>query len=555
MFRHLYLSQNEPCKKQRLRHLAKMQKRYAFSLTYRGQIATINKLPVAEKPNLYYFYKAFTHLAKTATSLPRVIIQKIKYKLFNTTFNQYSDYLFFANAPIPNKQMWENFEDNKYLGYQRVAGMNAVVLQGVTADEPLPENFNVSPAALNMDESKFANALETGRFYMTNYQMLEPLMENSGMEDGARKYVSPAIALYQRADDGSLDILAIQLDVTKPTSKENPIITPKCSRWSLARAFIQVADATLHEIWTHATQAHYVMESVIMVTHRQLATNHPLFALLYPHLQDTLSVNTKPLLQCPTDGLVPKFAQMFACNNSTLVDFIGKGMNNFSFKEQTFPKDIAKRKVEDPKLCYPYRDDGKLWWDESQRFAAEFLNHYYPNDGAVCADEELQNWAYELGGSKAQNNCGLTDFPTSFNNVRELAEIVGHILFIATAHHASIHYPQYECAGYVPNMPYSVYTPPSTVPNHTPDQAQMMGYFPRLKMAFYQSFIFYATNFRVNRAGDYPTFGFDQDYKKMIAKHQQKIAEIGEAIDKQNRTRVYKYHYMEPKNVTNSITV
>jgi len=542
-------------KDQRLAYLKAMQSDYAFSLTYNGQIATVNELPKREERTLDYNVKLAKNLAGTLTSMPSLAKRYFKFSVLKRPFKKYSDYLFFKNAPFPNVEMRDNFWDNQYLGYQRLAGMNPVVIEGVNADNPIPSTFKVTASDLGMSEEEFSQAFDDDRFYMTNYAMLKDLVDQPGTVEGLRKYVTPAIALYWLNDEGQLDIKAIQFDVTEDTNAENPVITPENPRWRSARTVIQAADGTHQELWTHATRIHYVLESIIMVSHRQLAEQHPLFALLEPHLKFTLSVNVNPLFQPDRDGTIPDFGKMFACNNDALVNFMGRGMNEYSFKEYTFPNDIKNRHMENPKLVYPYRDDGKHWWKESQRFAFEYLSYYYPNDDAIKNDFELQAWAEELGGAKTENKCGLTDFPQQFTNVKQLAEIVGHIIFITTAHHASIHYPQYECAGYPPNLPFSSYLPPMTPPEEYETEEDIMKFFPRYSMAFEQAFIFYLTNFKVNKVGQYELDKFDTAAQNAIKTHQNKIVEIGREIDKANGKRKYPYPYMHPNNVPNSVTV
>jgi len=284
-------------KDQRLAYLKAMQSDYAFSLTYNGQIATVNELPKREERTLDYNVKLAKNLAGTLTSMPSLAKRYFKFSVLKRPFKKYSDYLFFKNAPFPNVEMRDNFWDNQYLGYQRLAGMNPVVIEGVNADNPIPSTFKVTASDLGMSEEEFSQAFDDDRFYMTNYAMLKDLVDQPGTVEGLRKYVTPAIALYWLNDEGQLDIKAIQFDVTEDTSAENPVITPENPRWRSARTVIQAADGTHQELWTHATRIHYVLESIIMVSHRQLAEQHPLFALLEPHLKFTLSVNVNPLFQ------------------------------------------------------------------------------------------------------------------------------------------------------------------------------------------------------------------------------------------------------------------
>ncbi len=549
-----YDSENEEARKLYLRNMRKL---YAYTLTYDGQIATINNLPKREEQPLSYKLSLALNMAQTITSLPSLFYKYLKFNVFKRPFKKFDDYFFFKHAPFPNPSLRKHFLEDQYLGYQRVAGMNPVVIEGVSATNPIPETMKLESKMLNMSEQEFQQALTEKRFYMTNYSMLKPLMDNPGEVDGLRKYVTPAIAIYLLKPDGLLQAVAVQFDVTRNTDYDNPIVTPNDERWRSARTFIQAADGTHHELWTHATRIHYVMESIILASWSQLGKNHPLLALLEPHLKITLSINVNPLFEPAPDGSIPTFGKMFACDNPSLVAFMGEGMNKFSFTEYELPRDIERRQVDNPELNYPYRDDGMLWWDEMQRFAKEILAVYYKNDQDVVEDYELQSWAAALGGKKECNNFGLTDFPTSFSTVEQLAKIVGQIIFIATAHHSSIHYAQYECAGYAPNMPFSSYEPPLTEPSDYQSEKGLVKFFPRWSMAMEQALIFFLTNFRVNSVGDYSTqsSSFNEQAKAAIAAHQKRIAAIGEEIDRRNQARKFPYFYMHPKNVPNSVTV
>lgn len=537
-------------------YLKKMQKLYAYTLTYDGHIATINKLPKREEPTLRYKFKSLLNLAGTIPSLPSFLINRLKFKTLKLPYKKYDDYFFYSHSPFPNSEMRENFLDNKYLGYQRVAGMNPVVIEGVNEQNPLPETFHVKGEHLNISDEEFDQLYKDNRFYMTDYSMLKPLFENPGEVDGVRKYIMPAIALYSMNDDGTLEIRAVQLDATSKTNKKsNPIIVPSDERWNMARTYIQAADGTHQELWTHATRIHYVLESIIMVSWRQLAENHPLLVLLKPHLQFTLSVNVNPLFQKEPDGTIPSFGKMFGCDNDALVAFMGEGMRKYSFKDFILPRDLERRQVTDSRLLYPYRDDGLLMWNEIKRFVGDYLRVWYKSDEDVIQDFELQKWAHELGGSREENNCGLTDFPTAFSHVDELVEIVAHIIFIATAHHSSVHYPQYECAGYPPNLPFSAYVAPLTDPENYQTEEGLVKFFPPYDQALEQAFIFYLTNFKVNRIGQFDQADISTDVRSIIKEHQKNLQTIHETITDRNKTRLYNYKYMDPNNVPNSVTV
>ena len=284
------------------------------------------------------------------------------------------------------------------MAQQCVAGANPVMIEGVNASNPLPEQFKVDQATLSISADEMDQALNEERLYVVNLGMLKSLEDSPGTVDGNKKYLSAPIALYYLQNDGHLRPLAIQLDATEDTSESNPIITPaEGNKWKLARTCLMAADGMVHDLWTHAVQIHYVMESIIMVTYGQLSKNHPLLALLDPHLQYTLSVNVNPLYERGENGKVPYYGEMFPPNNDALVKFMGEGMRQFKFRERALPNDIKRRHVENPKLVYPYRDDGMPMWNAIQDFTREYVDVYYKSDQYVVEDYEFTSLGQRAG--------------------------------------------------------------------------------------------------------------------------------------------------------------
>lgn len=535
--------------------LEKMRQRYAYSLTYDGSIATVNQLPSCEKPGLYYNVKALINLAGLIPSLPGALWKVIKHGLMGQPFKQVKDYIFFGLTPFPNPALREDFWNDLYFGRQCVAGANPVMIQGVNAKNPLPDQFQVKQARLPISAQALDEALTEDRLYMVNYAALKTMKGHLGTVDGHQKHVTTPIALFRLEHDGQLRPLAIQLDVTQDTSAENSIITPDDNQqWRLARTCVQAADAAVHDLWTHAVQIHYVMESIIMVTYRQLGMKHPLLALLDPHLQYTLNVNVHPLYEPGKNGKAPYYGKMFPCDNETLVKFMGEGMRSFKFRQRAFPNDIKNRHMENPKLNYPYRDDGLPVWDAIQTFVEAYIVAYYADDQAVINDYELQAWAKELGSDRASGACGLEDFPTEFSTRKAVAAIFGQIIFTATAHHSAIHFPQYPYAQFVPNLPNALYQSPASLLNADASQQDMMGFFPPFKIALFQSFLYYAVNFKVNRIGEYALELFSPQAAAIIKKHQKALKDISAAHRKKYSQSDMQYPYMDPSHIPNGVT-
>jgi arachidonate 15-lipoxygenase len=534
-----------------------MREMYDYELNYQGKIATIKKLPPKEKAGLVYNWHLIAHLVSLLSSLPYLLLTYLNPWGKKYPYQDYQDYFFLKFSPYPDREFLHKFDNDIYLGLQRVAGMNPTVIEGITEDNPLPENFKAQHLVKELTQQSYEDALQAKRLYLTDYSRLEMIADNLAEEEGYQKYVANPIALYYREDNGLLRPLAIQLYGTQPTCPQNnPIYTPGDKEyWLMARTYLQAADATYHELWTHTTRIHYVMESIIIASYRNLARSHPLFALLYPHLRYTLFVDYHPFFEPDKNGKIPAFSKMFAGTNDVLIEFIGAGMREYHFHNMAFNNDIKNRNMEDEQLFYPYRDDGKLVWNAIHDFVNQYINLYYQADQDVIEDYELQAWAKEIGASEEKKDSMIPGFPTTFQTINEVVATLENIIFIATAHHSCIHFPQYQYAGYIPNMPFSVYAPPAQNFQGFMSKSDLMKLFPPFPKAFYQTWIFYLANFKVDRLGDYNLNQFDTESKEIIKNFQKKLEEVSQEVDNRNQKRLFSYSYMNPKNIPNTVSI
>jgi arachidonate 15-lipoxygenase len=551
----LTLPQFDSNKGERQKQLQQMRIKYAFSLTYDGQIATINQLPQCEKPGAYYQFKALSNLLGLLPSMPGFIWKAIKHGLFRVPFKRAEDFIFFGLTRFPMPKLRTDLWNDHYMSLQCVAGANPVMIEGVNADNPLPKHLKLEQASLPISDQELQQGLNEERLYMVNFEMLKTLQQQAGTADGFEQFVTTPIALYYLEDSGDLSPLAIQLDGTRDTDESNPIITPaEGNRWKLARTCLMAANGAVHDLWTHAVQIHYVMESIIMVSYRQLNQKHPLLALLDPHLQYTLAVNVHPLYERDANGEIPTYGEMFPGDNDALVKFMGEGMRQFKFRERALPNDLKRRHVENPKLNYPYRDDSLPLWNTIQDFVKEYVDVYYKSDQYVVDDNELQAWAKELGGDRVDGACGLEDFPTNFTTKQAVTEIFGQIIFTATAHHSTVHFPQYPYSQFVPNMPNALYQSPFELLKSQVEQEQLMSLLPHAKKAIFQSFLYYAVNFKVSRLGEYPIKMFCPEAVAVIKHYQLTLKELSKAHRKKYRDKKEKYPYSDPTNIPNGVT-
>jgi len=101
---------------------------------------------------------------------------------------------------------------------------------------------------------------------------------------------------------------------------------------------------------------------------------------------------------------------------------------------------------------YPYAVDGLVIWWAIERWVKEYLDIYYPNDGELQRDVELQAWWKEVR-EEAHGDLRDRDWWPKMDTVRQLARTCTTIIWVASALHAAVNFGQYPYAGYLPNRP------------------------------------------------------------------------------------------------------
>ncbi len=539
-------------RKDDLRH---MQSKYEYAYEYANTIAVVRKLPCREFPGLNYFFRGGMNILKLTPSIPSLLVTIFRY-LLGKPLKNYRDYIFYPNSPQPNPDLIDNFQQDLSFGLQRVMGVNPVVIRAVTKQQALPEKISETEIHRifneQINELDYQSAVDKKRVYFLDYAALDVLQQNPGQIDGGRKqYITTPIVVLFQQPDGMLKPIAIQLYQTNGTG--NPIYTAKDgNHWLAAKTFTQIADGNHHILYTHATRIHYVMEAIIMASHRQLHKSHPLHILLDPHLQYTLNVNHQHTFLKNRKGRPGRFGEIFAGDYDATTQCMADAMTSYNFKETAFPNDIANRKVDNPELFYPYRDDGILLWEAIQNFAKEYVNLYYKSDLDIIEDFEIQAWANDIS---AEDRGRIPGFPTLFESRHELAETVGHFIFLCTSYHSCIHFNQYKYPGFVPNMPYSAYIPAPTGKDNKVDAAELFKIQPAFRAANTQTWTYFMTNFQVNQIGQYDLNPFDQEAHEVIHRYQKKLEEIEEKIVQNNNKRPFSYDRMMPSNTPNGVTV
>ena len=161
--------------------------------------------------------------------------------------------------------------------------------------------------------------IERGNVYMINYKILEdmptghfPLGVKEDSETSERLRLASPICLFHHhhcseanyCEEGctvnELKPIAIQLEqFSKEGDGKVPIWTPhdyKPSQdrydWLFAKMWFRHADYQLHQMKSHLSYCHLLVEPIAVATFRCLPAVHPVYKLLYEHIRFVIAINT-----------------------------------------------------------------------------------------------------------------------------------------------------------------------------------------------------------------------------------------------------------------------
>lgn len=359
---------------------------------------------------------------------------------------------FFRTLPVPpaSTALWDDVAFSR----RWLAGSNPESLEGVTALDP---SFPVTDAHLATvgGDDTLAAALAEGRLYTVDYRMLDGLPPN---RLHAREItVAPARGMLVRPrDQGVPRLFAIQL--AAETGPSAPIFTPADGwGWRIARTHLAAADTLCGAIWFHHARTHLVAEPLIVAAHRSLAPTHPLMILLAQHAKGTLYINEvgSHSVFAP-HGLLDWFT---GTSRDGVRELSRRSVHTFDFGASTFPDRLAARRVTDPALAFPFRDDGLLVWGAMRRWIDRYVRSYYPSDAAVRADGELAGWVLTAGSVDGGGVRGLGAGPATID---ALVTLVTQLVFAGSAVHAAMNFPVADELTVIPASPFGAWAAPPT---------------------------------------------------------------------------------------------
>jgi arachidonate 15-lipoxygenase len=238
----------------------------------------------------------------------------------------------FQTLPLP--ALAHTFQDDAVFARKMVACADPEILERARALDPAFPFTDAQIAAVSSGDT-VATALADGRLYVADYFMLADLVPNT--LGGQNRWVeAPRVAFVVPPGGGALRVFAIQLGRALP-GPENPIFTPADGwGWTLAKTHVSVADTIAGAIYFHHARTHLVGEPICVSMHRQLATNHPLFVLLAPHFEGTLSINSVgyDTVFAP-DGILDWFT---GATRDSIREMALTSVRTFRFDDAIFPR-------------------------------------------------------------------------------------------------------------------------------------------------------------------------------------------------------------------------
>jgi arachidonate 15-lipoxygenase len=489
-------------------------------------------------------------------------------------FSRLADYAkVFTIFETPN--IVGTWQDDRIFASQRLAGLNPMAINLVTADAPAGVGWaqlspKLSPSindqaieSLLGPKATIQQAIQQARLYVTDFAVLQAAVAGStapGWQKG-QPLMAP-LALYVKTDNfPGLLPLAIQLGQTpdSPVYLASESSQPgKQYQWLMAKIFLQSADLNLNQTVNHLCYTHLVEEAFALAMHRRLALQHPLYCLLSNHFAALLVINQLGALTLinPT-GIVQ---QILEGGLSGSFELIENAYKDWTFDDMDFLENLRKRGVDDSSKLpyYPYRDDGKLIWDCLGLYVKEYLNLYYLKDEDVTDDYELQNWAKQLSGVLDSASGRVPGFPQSITTRDQLAQIVQRLIWTAGPQHAAVNFPQVEFTTFIPNAVGATYTPPVSGDVNEKTLLDMLAPKPETEVQVKASYAL--AGYHYDQLLDYNLNSEDGSQAIVEKYHQQLITQVRQTIVERNQQRsgqqgLLAYPYFLPENIPNSTSV
>lgn len=450
----------------------------------------------------------------------------------------------FDTIPSPATRPWAR--DDGFFAWQRLAGCNATHIRRQREADP---RFPVSDAHL-LGPVGGADSIDRargeGRLYELDLSAIHGLPQ--GVTQGRARYSSGVLALFVRALDGSFRPVAIQGSPVEGS----PIVTPADGeRWRHAKLDVQVADS----IWAGAVMHlgfHSLSAAFQVCAARELAPNHPLRRLLWPHFEMTTAANES--MKDSVIGPGGYFDELMAPTREAAIELAVKALRGRPLADRAPWRDLSLRGAEGLASLpeYPYRDDGLPVAWALRRWVSSYLRLWYRDDAELARDEELAAWHRALGAHDAP---GLTGIP-SIERIDDLVDLVATFLYEITAGHAVVNYAGYDYFGWPETFPTARWAPPPGADASLTEEDYLRALAPIGVADRMLDLTLPQRQLRMNTLGAYPDGWFgDPRVEAPLAALRAELEAIDAVTAARDAARRWSFPYLRPSRLAQSIHV
>ena len=450
----------------------------------------------------------------------------------------------FNALPTPAYRAWG--ADDGFFAWQRLAGCNAAHLRRQGAPDP---RFPVTDAQLRAavgEGDSLDRARAEGRLFALDLSALHGIPQ--GATQGTPRYSSGALGLFAQSLDGRFRPVAVQRDPVAGTR----IVTPADgARWRHARLDLQVADS----VWAGAVVhigLHALAGAFQVCTARELAPNHPLRALLWPHFEMTAAANET--MKEAVIGVGGFFDELLAPTREAAVDLAVRGLRERPLGDRAPWRDLALRGVDDAVSLpgYPYRDDGLPLAGALRRWVDGYLRLWYRDDADLARDPELLAWHRSLGAADGPAFTGVTPLA----RVDDLVDLVTTLIFEVTVGHAAVNYTGYDHYAWPETYPSARWAPPVADGAEPTDDDLLRALAPVGVADRMLDLTLPQRQLRLNTLGEYPPGSFDDPrVPSLLSTLRAELDAVEQATLARDAARRWRYPYLAPSRVAQSIHV
>jgi len=461
-----------------------------------------------------------------------------------------------VHRSIPHSPAEANLDDDAVFVRRRLVGPNAPFVRRVGDDADAYAFADAAMAAATGDQS-VAKAAAEGRVFVCDYSVLATLPEGKKSLDGTPMYIyAPTLVLAVPAGGGALRAVAIR---TSPGVDAQVAVPGQGWGWAIAKHAVESADIVYFEPVTHLGHTHLVLEVAGLATFRHLPLYHPVCRLLLAHVEGTLSVNNSAVLQLLSDG--GSIDQTFAADMVTIRALAVETAIAHDLRADSLPLWIARQGIGDRAVLpdHPWRDDALRVHGAIGRWVTSFVERTYRDDAHLAADPELREWANALGRPGGQG--GLTGFGQIATRA-DLSCVLTELIYIASAGHAAVNFPQWTDAGFAGRMPGAGWAPLPALASAT--EQDLLNMLPPVDKAELQAeFLYLLGSIYHTKLGQYTQLegGVFEDpvvVKELLPRFQAELAAIEAQIREDNANpavRAAPYEHLLPSRIPQSINV